>query len=97
MDHLNNIKQAFSQLHPLPEKEWNDFSPKLILKNFRKGYFLIREGEMDLLSLTAEERYARIMRKNPDLINAISVKHLSSYLGIQPESLSRIRKLHVKK
>lgn len=50
--------------------------------------------EMDLLSRTAEERYAQLMQRNPALIQTISVKHLSSYLGIQPESLSRIRKLH---
>jgi len=52
--------------------------------------------EMDLLSFTAEERYAHLMQRNPALISNISVKHLSSYLGIQPESLSRIRKLHVR-
>jgi CRP-like cAMP-binding protein len=52
--------------------------------------------EMDLLSFTAEERYAQLMQRKPALIGNISVKHLSSYLGIQPESLSRIRKLHVR-
>jgi len=52
--------------------------------------------EMDLLSFTAEERYAQLMQRNPELISGISVKHLSSYLGIQPESLSRIRKLHTR-
>lgn len=52
--------------------------------------------EMEFLSYTAEERYVRLMEKNPQLIQHISVKHLSSYLGIQPESLSRIRKLHVR-
>jgi len=50
--------------------------------------------EMDLLSLTAEERYAGLMQRNPTLIQNISIKHLASYLGIQPESLSRIRNLH---
>jgi CRP/FNR family transcriptional regulator, anaerobic regulatory protein len=48
--------------------------------------------EMDLLSLTAEERYAQLLNLKPEIVRAISVKHLSSYLGIQPESLSRIRK-----
>jgi CRP-like cAMP-binding protein len=48
--------------------------------------------EMDLLSRTAEERYNELMQRNPALIRQISVKHLSSYLGIHPESLSRIRK-----
>jgi len=52
--------------------------------------------EMNLLSKTAEERYAELMRRNPALIQNISVKHLSSYLGIQPESLSRIRKLSLR-
>jgi CRP/FNR family transcriptional regulator, anaerobic regulatory protein len=53
--------------------------------------------EMELLSLTAEERYENLMRKNPKLVGNISVKHLSSYLGIHPESLSRIRKQYVGK
>lgn len=48
--------------------------------------------EMDILSLTAEERYKELLHSHPDLVSSLSVKHLSSYLGIQPESLSRIRK-----
>lgn len=52
--------------------------------------------EMDLLSRTAEERYHALMAKHPDMVHLISVKHLSSYLGIQPESLSRIRKRYSK-
>jgi CRP-like cAMP-binding protein len=50
------------------------------------------QKEMDLLSCTAEERYTRLIDKNPALVAMISVKHLSSFLGIQPESLSRIRR-----
>ncbi len=52
--------------------------------------------EMDLLALSAEERYAQLMQRNPALIQTLSVKHVSSYLGIQPESLSRIRKLYTR-
>lgn len=55
-------------------------------------YALRLKKEMDLLSLTAEERYAQLMKKNPVLVSSISVKHLSGFLGIQPESLSRIRR-----
>jgi CRP-like cAMP-binding protein len=50
------------------------------------------DREMELLADTAEERYAKLIKRNPQLVQSISVKHLSSYLGIQPESLSRIRK-----
>ncbi|RQO66224.1 Crp/Fnr family transcriptional regulator [Pedobacter sp. KBW06] len=52
------------------------------------------EREMDLLSITAEDRYRQLMDRNPELVRNTSVKHLSTYLGIQPESLSRIRKLY---
>lgn len=54
------------------------------------------QREMDLLSLTAEERYGQLLAKNPALVGNLSVKHLSSYLGIQPESLSRIRKAYTR-
>ncbi len=50
--------------------------------------------EMDLMSLSAEERYLKLMSFKPEMSSKISVKHISSYLGIQPESLSRIRKNH---
>src|SRR5690606_15914102 len=40
---------------------------------------------------TAEERYLSFMHENPDLIQRISLTHLSSFLGIERQSLSRIR------
>ena len=40
---------------------------------------------------TAEERYLNFIKDNPGLINRISLTHLSSYLGIERQSLSRIR------
>jgi CRP-like cAMP-binding protein len=54
------------------------------------------QREIELLSMTAEERYARLMDQNPQLVSSLSVKHLSSYLGIHPESLSRIRKQYAR-
>lgn len=41
---------------------------------------------------TAEERYLNLLDKNPNLIQTISQIHLSSYIGVKPESLSRIKK-----
>ncbi|WP_299287757.1 Crp/Fnr family transcriptional regulator [uncultured Mucilaginibacter sp.] len=47
--------------------------------------------------LTPEQRYENLLKTQPELFNKISQFHLSSYLGIKPESLSRIRKrLHNK-
>ncbi|HAA11056.1 MAG TPA: Crp/Fnr family transcriptional regulator [Cytophagales bacterium] len=58
-----------------------------------EGLFLERvKREKDLLTKTAEERYRSLLDKNPTLVQKIPVKELSKYLGIRPESLSRIRR-----
>lgn len=44
------------------------------------------------MSLTAEEKYTALMNKYPDLISRVPQQYLASYLGITPETLSRIRK-----
>ncbi|MDH7914005.1 Crp/Fnr family transcriptional regulator [Winogradskyella sp. SYSU M77433] len=45
----------------------------------------------------AEQRYLNFIHDNPDIINRISLTHLASYLGIERQSLSRIRKKIAKK
>ena len=40
----------------------------------------------------AEIRYQNLMIKYPQLINRVPLFHIASYLGITPESLSRLRK-----
>lgn len=40
----------------------------------------------------AEERYLNFIKRSPNLFNRISLTYLSSYLGIERQSLSRIRK-----
>jgi CRP-like cAMP-binding protein len=41
---------------------------------------------------SAEQRYLNLLQNRPDLIQRVPQYHLASYLGIKPESLSRIRK-----
>lgn len=50
------------------------------------------QREMVLLSLSAEEKYRYMLQKHPEFIQMIPVKDIASYLGIHPETLSRIRK-----
>lgn len=47
---------------------------------------------LDTQMFTAEERYEQMLKNRPQIINQIPLKHLASFLGIKPESLSRIRK-----
>jgi len=49
------------------------------------------------LSATAEERYNDFLRKYPSLIQRIPQHMIASYLGISPETLSRIRKQQSRK
>lgn len=45
-----------------------------------------------LLSDTAEERYLTFIRMYPDILSRVPQSMVASYLGIMPESLSRVRK-----
>jgi len=46
----------------------------------------------DLANLTAEQRYLKFIDKSPNIIKHVPLKYIASYLGIKPESLSRIRR-----
>lgn len=43
-------------------------------------------------NLEPEERYSNLLKQRPELVQRIPQHYLASYLGIQPQSLSRIRK-----
>jgi len=57
-----------------------------------QGYIRKSNREKDLLTKTAEERYIDLFKKNAEYISKIPVNKIAKYLGIHPESLSRIRK-----
>jgi CRP-like cAMP-binding protein len=46
----------------------------------------------DLATLSAEQRYKKLLAEHPLLLQKVPVQIIASYLGIQPESLSRIRR-----
>jgi len=47
---------------------------------------------LSFLSDSAEDRYRNLMETAPHFIQKIPLVHIASYLGIKPETLSRIRK-----
>jgi CRP-like cAMP-binding protein len=51
-----------------------------------------RERINDLANLTAEQRYRKFLDRTPSIIKNVPLKYIASYLGIKPESLSRIRR-----
>ncbi|SIO14064.1 Crp/Fnr family transcriptional regulator [Chitinophaga niabensis] len=51
-----------------------------------------RQRMNDLATLTAEQRYVKLIKDCPNIIKNVPLKYIASYLGIKPESLSRIRR-----
>lgn len=52
-----------------------------------KDYRLIASN-----SYTAEEKYLQLVQKNPEMIKRVPHNLIASYLGLAPETVSRIRK-----
>ena len=57
--------------------------------------FELNERNSSFLMDTPEERYCHLMKRKPDLIDRVPQYLIAQYLGIKPESLSRIRKRQV--
>ncbi len=75
--------------HQLLElSSWNQFAQKIT----QEVQFFTEEILEELQTETAENRYLKLLNSQPELLQRIPLKHLASYLGIAPQSLSRIRK-----
>ena len=46
----------------------------------------------DLATLSAEQRYKKLITEQAQFIQHIPLQYIASYLGMKPESLSRIRR-----
>lgn len=68
---------------------WRD----LYYKELEKAYCLKEKRSHDLLMKNALERYKTFIIDFKDLKNRIKQQYIASYLGIKPETLSRIKKL----
>lgn len=71
----------------------NDYLKNLYLIGLENGirYKIIRENEF--LMQNATERYLNFCKRYPKLEKRVRQAYIASYLGITPESLSRIRRI----
>ena len=69
------------------DREWLKFG------KYVAEYFLIKKckREISFLQQTARERMEEMLFTYPGIEQMISQYHIASYLGIKPESLSRIK------
>ncbi|MDN3676079.1 Crp/Fnr family transcriptional regulator [Flavobacterium paronense] len=56
------------------------------------SFIRISRQTYNLTTLDAKQRYYKFMTDYPELIKRVPQYHIAAYLGIKPQSLSRIRK-----
>ena len=61
---------------------------RIIVQN---AYVALQQRAENALGLTAEEKYSRLIEQNPEFMNRVPLNLVASYLGMSPETLSRVR------
>ncbi|HCA05953.1 Crp/Fnr family transcriptional regulator [Chryseobacterium sp.] len=84
-DHLQSLyhKEAY----------WQEFGRKIA----EAVYLHAKKRIEGLLCISPEQRYHQLLLENPKILQLVFQKHIAGYLGIQPQSLSRIRKRLLKR
>jgi len=57
-----------------------------------EAYYITQQRTLSLLTMTATERYEQLINHMPSIVSLIPELYVASYLGITPQSLSRIKK-----
>lgn len=80
---------TFQESNKLFELEsWTLFARKII----QEVQYFTEQILEEIQSETAEFRYEKMQQNQPELTHRIPLKYLASFLGIAPQSLSRVRK-----
>ena len=77
--------------HLLPE--FREYGRQMLVKEF----VLSKQRTLAIINLSAEERYADLIKDDYAIFQNAPLKHIASYLGITDTSLSRIRRDFSKK
>ncbi|MEC5145493.1 Cyclic nucleotide-binding domain-containing protein [Chitinophaga sp. 180180018-2] len=59
---------------------------------FRQSLSYNEKRSKELATLNAEQRYLKLMDEHPELLHHVPIQYIASFLGMNPKSLSRIRK-----
>lgn len=57
-----------------------------------QAFIKIAQQSIDLQTLSASQRYDKLIQHCPEVFQKIPLYHIANYLGMAPKSLSRIRK-----
>ncbi len=82
---VGELSQQESAMAKYPEFE------SIVLKMMEAGMGNLQDTFAAFIRMTPEERVKDMMQKRPDLLTRVPQHQLASYLGMTPESLSRIK------
>lgn len=83
---VGNEKKAMELFRQFPRFEF--ISRTIMEAALAEQGKMIRSFQTD----SPDERYQKLLKSRPDLLQRVPQYQLASYLGVKPESLSRIRK-----
>jgi len=100
------MKPAIENIQALEDSELVVISRKELLNLYNENwkwqqvgrviteryYVKMEERTISLQSQSAQERYENFLLEFPELIQVVPLYYIASFLGISPETLSRIRK-----
>lgn len=79
---ISNIRDLLESSHSFSK----------VYNRFITSVFIFKEKrEIELLSTTAAERYAKFLEEFPEIADEISASIIASYIGVTPIQLSRIK------
>jgi CRP/FNR family transcriptional regulator, anaerobic regulatory protein len=76
--------------------EQNEHFKAYSLKIFEQAFSAMNKRANDLATLTAEQRYSQLLKNQGLILQNVPIQYIASFLGIKPQSLSRIRKQMIK-
>lgn len=71
---------------------FKDFS----ISVFQQSITYNENRSKELASLTAEQRYEQLIENSPQILQSVPLQYIASFLGMNPKSLSRIRRQMMK-
>lgn len=69
-------------------RNWRVFTEKI----YEQALMFNEERTRDMILLNAEERYRKLIHSQNNIAKNVPIQYIASYIGIKPESLSRIRR-----
>lgn len=86
--HFNDLMKLFDQFKSM-ERWGRIFNANALIGMARR--------QIEVRAYTAEEKFERLAVDSPHIFQLVPQKHLASYLGMTPETFSRLRKLRAQK